>query len=150
LTIVPFDTLDPAQSKIIQDDKLSEKESSPCQESMSASSPPSNLAGPPHVHHERFFFDDGNITFLVSPSVPILVSINLDEQSKQVEGILYRVHQYFFCRDSSEFKDRISRLPTQQLEESASPPIIPIDDVKSVDFDAFLSILYPQCVCLSQ
>jgi len=31
-----------------------------------------------------------------------------------------------------------------------SPLVIQLDDVKSVDFDAFLSVLYPQYVYLSQ
>ena len=36
-----------------------------------------------------------------------------------------------------------------QLEATPdSPPVIQLDDVKSVDFDAFLSILYPQYVYL--
>ncbi|KAI0002273.1 hypothetical protein BJV74DRAFT_741415, partial [Russula compacta] len=76
------------------------------------------------VRHDRFFFDDGNIIFLV-------------------EGVLYRIHRYFFCSDSSEFKDRISRLSAEQEQESSPPPLIPLHDVKPVDFDAFLSILYP-------
>jgi len=38
-----------------------------------------------------------------------------------------------------------------QLEPTPdSPPIIQLDDVKAVDFDAFLSVLYPQYVYLSQ
>ena len=64
----------------------------------------------------------------------------------QVDSILYRVHRYFFCRDSNEFVTRLSRLPTQ---EQASPPVISLENVKSKDFDAFLSILYPLCVFLA-
>ncbi len=63
---------------------------------------------------------------------------------KQVDDILYRVHRYFFCRDSKIFKTRLSRLPAQ--ESPASLPIISIENVKSKDFDAFLSVLYPLCV----
>ena len=63
----------------------------------------------------------------------------------QVDSILYRVHRYFLCRDSNEFVTRLSRLPAQ---EQASPPIISLENVKSKDFDAFLSILYPLCVLL--
>ncbi|KAI0302297.1 hypothetical protein B0F90DRAFT_1604304, partial [Multifurca ochricompacta] len=74
------------------------------------------------VQHERFFFDDGNITFLA-------------------EGILYRVHRYFFCRDSNEFRSRLSKIPTH--DGASSPPVVSLENVKSKDFDAFLSILYP-------
>ena len=36
----------------------------------------------------------------------------------------------------------------EQVEETSesTSPIIPLDDVKAVDFDAFLSIIYPQYV----
>jgi len=126
LTIVPFDSLiDPAQSNATPNDDVSAESSS--QESMDTGTALSKLADPqpPHVPHEHFFFDDGNITFLV-------------------EGTLYRVHRYFFCRDSSDFKDRLSRLSTQLESTPDSPPVIQLDDVKSVDFEAFLSVLYPQ------
>ncbi|KAH9976100.1 hypothetical protein BGW80DRAFT_1157200, partial [Lactifluus volemus] len=82
-----------------------------------------------YPHHKHFFFDDGNITFLVG-------------------GFLYRVHRYFFCRDSSEFKERLSRLSNQK---GPSPhPVISLNDVKSADFDAFLSVLYPPNFNMSQ
>jgi len=57
-----------------------------------------------------------------------------------VDDILYRVHRYFFCRDSNIFMTRLSRLPAQG---ASSLPVISIENVKSKDFDAFLSILYP-------
>lgn len=57
-----------------------------------------------------------------------------------MDDILYQVHRYFFCRDSKVFKTRLSRLPTQ---EASSLPIISIENVKSKDFDVFLSVLYP-------
>ena len=65
----------------------------------------------------------------------------------QVDSILYNVHRHFFCRDSNEFATRLSRLPAQ---EQASPPVISLENVKSKDFDAFLSILYPLCVLLAK
>ena len=65
----------------------------------------------------------------------------------QVDNILYRVHRYFLCRDSNEFAMRLSRLPVQ---DQASPPVISLENVKSKDFDVFLSILYPLCVLLAR
>jgi BTB/POZ domain len=61
----------------------------------------------------------------------------------QVDGTLYRVHRYFFCRDSNEFITRLSCFPVQ---EQSSPPVISLKNVKTKDFDAFLSVLYPMCV----
>ena len=86
--------------------------------------------------------------FLCVPHVSLPIAFNLDGQSTQVGGILYRVHRYFFCRDSSDFKGCLSRLSVQLEATPDSPPVIQLDDVKSVEFDAFLSILYPQYVYL--
>ena len=60
----------------------------------------------------------------------------------QADDTLYRLHRYFFCRDSRVFKTRLSRLPAQD----ASSPVISLENVKSKDLDAFLSVLYPMCV----
>ncbi len=60
-----------------------------------------------------------------------------------MDGILYRVHRYYFCRDSKIFMTRLSRLPAQ---DGLSAPVISLENVKSKDFDAFLSVLYPLCV----
>jgi len=97
--------------------------------------------------HKRFFFEDGNITFLVHPMFLDYGALLTFGAVIQVDSILYRVHRYFLCRDSNEFVTRLSRLPAQ---EQASPPIISLENVKSKDFDAFLSILYPLCVLLAR
>ncbi|KAI0062467.1 hypothetical protein BV25DRAFT_633247 [Artomyces pyxidatus] len=65
--------------------------------------------------HDRFYFEDGNVTFLVEDSV------------------LYHVHRYLF-RDSGLLKGGAQG-------HSSSP--ITLKDVRSYEFDAFLSILYP-------
>ncbi|KAI0295262.1 hypothetical protein BC826DRAFT_1009143 [Russula brevipes] len=110
------------QTKVMPKDDDPARLSQSSDESTNTNTPRSKVVGPPPVQHDRFFFDEGNVTFLV-------------------DGVLYRVHGYFFCRDSKEFRDRLSGLSTQQA--SSSTPIIPLEGVKSVDFDAFLSVLYP-------
>jgi len=120
LSIVSFDALGSRQTTAFSDD-VSMRPPASSDERVNTSLPDFKLVDLPHVHHSRFFFDGGNITFLVG-------------------GILYRVHRYFFYRDSSEFRSRLSPLDTQA---PSSPVIIPLEDVKSVDFDAFLSVLYP-------
>ncbi|TFY58447.1 hypothetical protein EVG20_g8144, partial [Dentipellis fragilis] len=69
----------------------------------------------------RFFFSDGNISFLV-------------------KGVIYRVHRYFFCRDSPYFANLLSKSP--RPHESALTPVV-LEDVQWSEFEAFLSILYP-------
>ncbi|KAF7325306.1 BTB domain-containing protein [Mycena venus] len=76
--------------------------------------------------HPRFFFADGTVIFLV-------------------EKNLYRVHRYFFERDSAIFASMFS-LPTVAGErpegEVVENPII-LEGVNTVDFDRFLAVLYP-------
>jgi hypothetical protein len=66
LTITHFDSLDPPQSKTILNDDVP-AEVSVLSEQYTNTSTQFKLAGPPHVEHEHYFFDDGNITFLVRP-----------------------------------------------------------------------------------
>ncbi|KAJ6497452.1 hypothetical protein C8R45DRAFT_127696 [Mycena sanguinolenta] len=76
--------------------------------------------------HPRFFFADGTVIFLV-------------------EKHLYRVHRYFFERDSAIFASMFS-LPSVAGErpegEVVENPIV-LEGVNAVDFDRFLSVLYP-------
>ncbi|KAA1470546.1 hypothetical protein DENSPDRAFT_849624 [Dentipellis sp. KUC8613] len=78
------------------------------------------LATAPMKHHARFYFDDGNVEFLV-------------------QDTLYRVHRYFFCRDSPLFVDLLAQ---SDAHPGRSAPVL-LDDVEPSEFDAFLSILYP-------
>jgi hypothetical protein len=58
--------------------------------------------------------------------------------------VLYCVHRYFFSRDSTYFTTRFSQLDIRDHEPL--PTIISLGDIESRDFDAFLSILYPEYV----
>ncbi|KAI0302317.1 hypothetical protein B0F90DRAFT_1816527 [Multifurca ochricompacta] len=73
--------------------------------------------------HDKYFFRDGNITFLV-------------------DGIIYCVHRYFFSRDSTYFSNRFALLGI--YDHQALPTIVSLGDIERRDFDAFLSVLYPE------
>ncbi|KAN0130802.1 hypothetical protein V8E53_011477, partial [Lactarius tabidus] len=75
------------------------------------------------VQHGKYFFKDGNITFLVDDN-------------------LYCVHRYYFCRDSVYFSSRFARLGLRDHE--VSPTIVSLGGVECKDFEAFLSVLYPE------
>ena len=62
----------------------------------------------------------------------------------QVDGILFCVHRYFFSRDSVYFSTRFAQLGVRDHE--ASSTIVSLGDVECKDFEAFLSVLYPQWV----
>ncbi|KAJ3538684.1 hypothetical protein NMY22_g5068 [Coprinellus aureogranulatus] len=87
------------------------------------------MSGIPKAHkirHPRFFFQDGNVIFLV-------------------EETLFKIHRFFFQRDSAIFSSMFS-LPIPKNErpegEAEDKPII-LHGIKSVDFERFMSILYP-------
>ena len=69
-----------------------------------------------------------------------------------MQDILYRVHQYFFERDSEIFASMFTlpgpdnpRSEHKQDGSCDDQPIV-LPGQESADFDAFLSILYPLCV----
>ena len=64
--------------------------------------------------------------------------------SPQVDGTLFCVHQYFFSRDSVYFSTRLAQLGMREHE--ALPIIISLGDVERKDFEAFLSVMYPEWV----
>ncbi|KAH9175004.1 hypothetical protein EDB89DRAFT_430172 [Lactarius sanguifluus] len=75
------------------------------------------------IRHSKYFFMDGNVTFLV-------------------DGILYCVHRYFFSRDSVYFSTRFAQLGVRNHE--ASSTTVSLGDIERKDFEAFLSVLSPE------
>ncbi|KAH8990316.1 hypothetical protein EDB92DRAFT_1778684, partial [Lactarius akahatsu] len=76
------------------------------------------------LRHSKYFFVDGDVTFLVN-------------------GFLYCVHRHLFSRDSAYFSTRFAQLEVSDHE--ASSTIISLGDIECEDFEAFLSVLYPEC-----
>ena len=61
--------------------------------------------------------------------------------------MLYCVHRYFFSRDSTYFSTQFSQLDIRDHEPI--PTTISLGDIEVKDFDALLSILYPEYVLVS-
>jgi len=100
---------------------------------LEAFSPGSNRLAPSHHRHERYYFSDGNVIFLV-------------------EGVLYNIHRYFFQRDSSNFASMFSIPFGGRGQGLTDDEPISLVNIKAQDFDLFLSILYPTefgvfCAC---
>jgi hypothetical protein len=91
------------------------------------------------VQHDIYFFRDGNITFLVRDA---LCCGSCSLKRLQVDGTLYCVHRYFFSRDSAYFSTKFSQLDVRDHESLTT--IISLGDVERKDFEAFLSVLYPE------
>jgi len=78
--------------------------------------------------HDRFYFPDGNVIFLVGFT-------------------LYRVHRFFFNRDSEIFRGMFDLKPPtagQGEEESSSRNPIELKGQDKNDFECFLALLYPE------
>ncbi len=60
----------------------------------------------------------------------------------QVNGFLYCVHRYLFSRESVYFSTRFAQLGVRDHE--ALSTIVSLGDVECEDFEAFLSVLYPE------
>jgi len=74
------------------------------------------------VRHPQYYIRDGNITFLA-------------------EGVLFRVHKYFFERESESF--RTSFAPSGEIKDDEASDTNPYKlDVKSEDFAQFLWVWY--------
>lgn len=71
--------------------------------------------------HHRYFFDDGNVTFMV-------------------ESKLFRVHRYFFERDSALFRNVLLTSPEVRSGEA----VVQLGDCTAQDFEMFLGVLYPE------
>ena len=54
------------------------------------------------------------------------------------DGTLYNVHRHFFERHAPRFAELYLR--------GEQPDILEIHDATSIDFQRFLSIIYPRCV----
>ncbi|KZT27206.1 hypothetical protein NEOLEDRAFT_162918 [Neolentinus lepideus HHB14362 ss-1] len=71
--------------------------------------------------HHRYFFDDGNVTFMV-------------------ESTLFRVHRYFFERDSALFRNVL--LTSHEVRSGEA--VVQLGDCTAQDFEMFLGVLYPE------
>ncbi|KAI0316104.1 hypothetical protein OF83DRAFT_1084502 [Amylostereum chailletii] len=74
----------------------------------------------PIPHHSRFFFEDGNATFIVN-------------------DLMYRVHRSVLCPHSAKF----DALLDMQTPLTHNVHEVFLKDVTTKEFDAFLSLFYP-------
>lgn len=94
----------------------------------------------PFTSHDKYYFKDGNITFLVWPCFDHM-QLRLLYLFK-VDSTLYCVHRYFFSQHSTYFSTRLDQLGIREHEPLSI--IISLGDVERKDFEAFLSVLYPE------
>ncbi|TCD69421.1 hypothetical protein EIP91_007768 [Steccherinum ochraceum] len=75
--------------------------------------------------HPHYYLTGGDVHFLV-------------------ENYLFRVHRYFFERESSYFREKLAipAVPGQTARGSSDANPFPLEDVQAIDFSRFLWIFY--------
>ncbi|KAG8904597.1 hypothetical protein FRB99_001516 [Tulasnella sp. 403] len=111
-----------------------------------ASSSSSALLNPPspkRARHPVYYFEDGNVVFLVRTGQTAVLLTKLT--ITQATDTLFKVHRYFFVRDSAVFKAMFTLPPgpgkTVEGMEDENPIVLP--EVPALDFERFLWVLYP-------
>jgi hypothetical protein len=96
-----------------------------------------------------YYLDDGNIIFLVSCYI-VPRQWKMIPSILQVDGILFKVHRYFFLRPLSIFSRVIPYIPSLGLRGGDSglsdEKPITLLHVKGDEFAHFLWMLYNPCV----
>jgi hypothetical protein len=62
----------------------------------------------------------------------------------KVENHLYKVHEFFFLRDSEKIRSLLEEHSV--VDAGTTGEGVPLRDIKSIDFERFLTILYPPYV----
>ena len=67
---------------------------------------------------------------------------------RQVENYIFRVHRYFFERESAFFREKLNAAPPpgQAPKGSSDGNPFSLDDVREEDFARFLWVFYNPCV----
>lgn len=96
------------------------------------------------IVHERFYFDDGNVVFLVRLLGSLRIRQCTADPGEQVEETLFNVHRYFLKRESPVFRDMFTFTPDSDGHEGSSNehPVV-LEGTKSLDFACLLACLYP-------
>jgi hypothetical protein len=91
--------------------------------------------------HSEYYIRGGDLHFIVSTLKDIYL---LNLSSSQVENYRFRVHSFFFERESVYFQERLKASPSvKNLPDGSSDSnAIQLDDVKSVAFERLLWVFY--------
>lgn len=65
---------------------------------------------------------------------------------RQVEGVLFKVPRFKFERSSSVFSDMFAIPAEDSQEGSSDDKPIRLELIEQVDFQRFLSAMFPECV----
>ena len=92
--------------------------------------------------HEKYYINGADLSFLVSFSFKYIYF--LLKYSIQVENVLFRVHRYFFERESGYFVKQLATpaSPGKEPKGTQDTSAIPLDNVTVEEFAIFLWVFY--------
>lgn len=97
------------------------------------------------VRHHEYYIHGGDIIFRVRRSVMSIVFCRIPTVThRQVEDTLFRVHRYFFIRESAFFRSKLPHPPPPGEFTKGSSDVHPLvlEDTLEVDFERFLWVFY--------
>ena len=94
--------------------------------------------------HREYYIHGADAIFSVSMSI---IGHRVTAQvvgSQQVENTLFRVHRYFFVRESAYFRDKLPypSPPGETTKGSSDNLPFVLDDVSKTDFERLLWVFY--------
>lgn len=94
------------------------------------------------IHHKDYYIRGGDMTVLVSVYGRYDTQhLGLTDTTSQVENHLYRIHSYFFERESLFFRQKFQSAEGEERGSSDNNAYT-LEDVKSEDFARFLWVFY--------
>jgi len=97
------------------------------------------------VRHPEYYIHGGDIIFRVRGSVISIVFRRIPTvMRRQVEDTLFRVHRYFFIRESAFFRSKLPHPPPPGEFTKGSSDVHPLvlEDTLEVEFERFLWVFY--------
>lgn len=107
------------------------------------STPNSTLDFKTTQRHEKYYISTGDVVFMVSPylwgekncSLRARSLANKSSHEPQVENVFFRVHRYFFERESAFFKDKFTgpASPGKEQAGTSDSNAILIQDIRKTE-----------------
>ena len=99
------------------------------------------------TRHDEYFLAGGDLYLMVSPRRAKIVAMTDDSLASirpQVDHVQFRVHRYFFERESPFFRTKLAgpASPGAQRMGNAESTAIILDGLKPAEFARFLWVFY--------
>jgi hypothetical protein len=93
--------------------------------------------------HGDYYITGADLIVRVRGSLIEIASLS-ETESLQVEDMLFRIHRFFFIRDSAFFRNKLPHSPSpgDSFKGSSDNNPLVLDDALKVEFERFLWVFY--------